>query len=58
MIEFADIAYQFMTGLPGMGSTGFCMMGPEELKKQRITYVKYWVGRLSRDLKAISSAVQ
>jgi hypothetical protein len=34
---------KFMTGIPSRsGSTGFCMMGPDELKNQRWTYVKYW----------------
>jgi hypothetical protein len=53
MIEYADVAYSFMIGLPGWGSAGFCMMDPETLKKQRWTYVKYWLGKLERDVKRI-----
>jgi hypothetical protein len=52
------MAYQYMTGLPGFGSSGFCMMGPEELKKQRLTYIKYWNKRLTNDLAAIAKSAQ
>lgn len=47
-----------MTGLPGFGSRGFCMMDPETLKKQRMTYVRYWKRKLDDDLKAIAAAAQ
>lgn len=51
--EFAEMAYAFMTGLPAFGSSGFSMMGPDELKRQRITYAKFWMGHLKRDLETI-----
>lgn len=56
MIEFANMAYAFMTGIPGFGSRGFCMMDPEVLKKQRITYVKYWMNKLNEDLREVATA--
>ncbi len=52
------MAYMFMTGIPGRGSSGFCMMDPETLKKQRITYVKYWTRKLEKDLRQIAAAAK
>lgn len=50
LVEFADMAYVFMTGIPSkFGSRGFCMMDPEVLKKQRITFVKYWLRKLEQE---------
>lgn len=45
--EFAELAWAFMTGVPGGFSTGFRIMGPDELKRQRWTYVKYWADKLN-----------
>ena len=56
LTDFADMAYRFMTGIPGFGSSGFRMMGPDELKGQRLTYVKYWYKQLCKDLEAVSRA--
>ena len=56
LIEFANMAYMFMTGIPGFGTRGFCMMDPETLKKQRITYVEYWRNQLEQDLRAVAAA--
>ncbi len=47
LVEFGDMAYLFMTGLPAWGSAGFCVMGPDELRRQRWTYVKYWLRKLN-----------
>jgi hypothetical protein len=44
---FADLSYKFMCGIPFHGSAGFSMMGPEELKKQRWTFVKHWAKELN-----------
>lgn len=57
LTDFADIAYQFMTGIPGWGSSGFCMMDPEVLRKQRWTYVKYWLRQLNKDIRAVDKAM-
>lgn len=56
LTEFADMAYAFMTGIPGWGSSGFRMMGPDELKRQRWTYVKYWINKLNRDRDGVAAA--
>lgn len=56
--EYGEMAYMFMTGIPGRGSSGFCMMDPETLKKQRITYVKYWTRKLEKDLRQIAAAAK
>lgn len=53
---YADIAYIFMTGLPGFGGGGFCMMDPETLRRQRITYVKYWLKRYNESMSRVLSA--
>lgn len=58
MVEFANLAYAFMTGIPGFGNSGFCMMDPEVMKKQRITYVRHWLGMLNSDLQRVSSAAK
>lgn len=50
------MAYAFMTGIPGFGARGFCMMDPKVLKEQRITYVKYWMRRLREDLQQAAAA--
>ena len=50
------MASAFMTGIPGFGQRGFCMMDPEALKKQRITYVQYWMRKLNEDLRAVAAA--
>jgi len=50
------MAYAFMTGLPGPFSRGFSMMSPAELKRERVTYVKYWMKRLRRDMNAIANS--
>jgi hypothetical protein len=42
-----------MTGVPGMGSSGYCMMDPETLKKQRWTYVKYWLKKMNKDIREV-----
>lgn len=34
------------------------MMDPETLKKQRMTYVRYWTQKLNDDLKAIAAAAR
>lgn len=49
LVDFAELAYSFMIGLPGWASSGFCMMDPETLKKQRYTFVKYWHNKLNSD---------
>jgi hypothetical protein len=54
--EFADIAYAFMTGIPARGSAGFCMMGPDELRRQRMTYVRYWMKLLGKHIDEIKAA--
>jgi hypothetical protein len=46
----------FMTGIPGFGSSGFCLMDPETLRKQRWTYVKYWRNKLINDVKHVIAA--
>lgn len=56
--EFADIAYAFMTGIPGWGSSGYCMMDPETLKKQRWTYVKYWLKKMNKDISDVVKALK
>lgn len=56
LTEFADMAYAFMTGIPSFGSQGFCMMGPDELRRQRVTYALYWLRKLNRDLSAVNQA--
>ena len=58
MIEFADLAYAFMTGIPGFGQRGFCMMDPEVMRKQRITYIRYWMKKLAEDLRIAASALK
>ena len=58
MIQYADMAYAFMTGIPGFGQRGFCMMDPETLNKQRITYVRYWMHKLTDDLNAAAAALR
>jgi len=55
--DYANLVYMFMTGVPGWGSSGFCMMGPEELKKQRWTYVKYWANLLVKQRSEAISAL-
>ena len=57
LTEFADIAYTLMTGIPGWGSAGFAMMGPDELRRQRITFVKYWIKKLGDDLANVKTAM-
>ena len=57
LTEYADIAYEFMRGIQGWGSSGYCMMDPETLKKQRWTYVKYWLDRLTKDRKEVKAAL-
>jgi hypothetical protein len=47
-----------MTGVGGWGSSGFQMMSPSELRKQRWTYVKYWIARLNKDRKAVADAAK
>ena len=56
--EFADTAYMFMTGIPGFGSRGFAMMDPGTLKKQRLTYVRYWSKLLVSDIKRVAEAAK
>jgi hypothetical protein len=51
------MAYAFMTGIPGFGNRGFSMMDPEVMKKQRITYVKYWWKKLVEDLRTAAAAL-
>lgn len=58
MEDFIRVSYAFMTGLPGFGGGGFCMMGPDELKRQRLGYVKRWQGMLVRDMREISTAAR
>lgn len=58
LIEFADLAYAFMTGIPGFGTRGFCMMDPEVMKKQRITYIRYWMRKLQDDLQRAAAALK
>lgn len=53
-----DLAYLFMTGIPGWGSSGFCMMTPDQLKKQRWTYVKYWTKKLIEDRNDVYTALR
>lgn len=57
LTEFAELAYAFMTGIPTFQGGGFCMMGPDELKKQRWTYVKFWAKRLMKDLSRLNQAI-
>lgn len=33
-------------------------MDPETLKKQRITYMKYWVRKLEGDLRTVAAALR
>lgn len=44
---FTDLAYSFMAGVAYRGSAGFAMMGPDELKGQRWTFVKRWIKELN-----------
>lgn len=44
--DYADIAMAFMLGLPSQGSAGFSMLQPSELRRERITVVKYWLKRM------------
>lgn len=44
-----------MTGIPGWGSAGFCMMQPNVLRGERITYVRYWIKKLAEDLSKIKA---
>lgn len=54
--EFGDMAYVFMTGIPGFGTRGFCMMGPDELRNQRINHVRYWRRLLQSDMERALAA--
>lgn len=56
--DFANIYYKFMTGIPFRGSAGFSMMGPDEVRAQRWTFVKFWLGRLDRDVKEFVTAAK
>jgi hypothetical protein len=56
-VEYANLAYRFMRGIPSPYSVGFNMMGPEELKRQRWTYVKFWLNRIDEDTRAVKAAV-
>lgn len=52
------MAYSFMTGYPSRFGGGFSMMDPETLRKQRFTYVKYWLRKLEKDMADIAAAAK
>jgi hypothetical protein len=51
--EFGDMAYLFMTGVPSSMTRGFCLMDPESLKKQRLTYARYWAKLILKDIERV-----
>lgn len=56
-LEYADLALSFMLGVPSPhGAAGFCMLSPSDLKKERVTVVKYWVKRLNMLRQTVAKA--